>query len=106
MNENPLISIVMPAYNVEKYIGNAIESVIRQSYNNWELVICNDASSDNTESVITTYDDNRIKYIRLSINSGSAFHPREKAFYRSSGDWILNLDADDYIEQDYLLKVV
>lgn len=106
MNENPLISIVMPAYNVEKYIGNAIESVIKQSYINWELVICNDASSDNTEGVVYSFNDKRIRYIKSSTNSGACFLPREVAFHKSIGDWILNLDADDYIEQDYLLKIV
>lgn len=100
----PIISIVMPAYNVSKYIIQAIDSVIKQSYTKWELIIVDDCSTDNTYQLVQSYSnrDNRIKLFQLKENSGSAYTPRLKAIELSSGDWILNLDADDYLEDEYL----
>lgn len=103
---DPFISILMPAYNVEKYIGKAIESVLNQTYTDWELIICDDCSSDNTVKIISNYNDRRIKCINLMSNSGAALIPRKNAFYASKGEWILNLDADDYIDNEYLFKTV
>lgn len=98
----PMISIVMPAYNVEKYIGDAIKSVLGQTYDNWELIIVDDCSSDNTWFEIGKYQDNRIIKVQRDSNSGSAYIPRHDAIKVAKGEWIVNLDADDYIEPDNL----
>lgn len=98
----PKISIVMPAYNVEKYIDDAIKSVLEQTYDSWELVIVDDCSLDNTWLEIDKYQDNRIIKIQRDINSGSVYIPRCDAIKAAKGEWIVNLDADDYIEPDYL----
>lgn len=69
-----LVSIIMPAYNAEKYIAEAIESVLKQTYTNWELIITDDKSTDDTEKIIKKYQDQdkRIKLYALSKNQGVA----------------------------------
>ena len=103
----PEFSIVMPAYNAGKYIGTAIESVIRQTFQDWELVIVNDCSTDNTVEIVQKYiqKDSRIKCYNLPNNSGSAFMPRKEAVLKSTGHMIVMLDADDYLEDSYLEKM-
>src|ERR1044072_2203629 len=61
----PLVSVVMPAYNAERFIGEAIESVLRQSYSNWELLVFDDESIDHTAEVVQNIQDSRIRYYRL-----------------------------------------
>ena len=63
--KNELVSIIMPTYNCAKFIKETIESVISQTYENWELVIIDDCSNDNTEEVVASFNDKRIKYYRL-----------------------------------------
>src|SRR5690554_2344188 len=91
-----LVSIVMPAYNAEKYIGAAIDSVIAQTYQNWELIVVDDASNDNTASVIEEYTkkDIRVKYHRLHENSGAAI-ARNTAIELAHGKYMAFLDSDD-----------
>jgi len=67
---HPLVSVMMPAYNAEKYIGTAIESVLAQTYENWELIIVDDGSTDNTYEVATMYKDQRIKVVKHDYNAG------------------------------------
>lgn len=99
-----LISVVMPAYNAEKYLAEAIESVLQQSYKTWELIIVDDCSTDNTWKIIQTFSfkDSRIKPYRLEKNSGSAFIPRKKAIDISNSEWIISLDADDFLNEKYI----
>ena len=95
-----LISVVMPAYNAEKYISVAIESVINQTVSDWELIIVDDCSTDTTYKIVSQYvlQDTRIKLFRLDRNTGSAYLPRKKAIEMSSSNWVVNLDADDYLD--------
>ena len=95
-----LISVVMPAYNAEKYISVAIESVINQTFSDWELIIVDDCSTDTTYKIVSQYvlQDTRIKLFRLDRNTGSAYLPRKKAIEMSSSNWVVNLDADDYLD--------
>lgn len=91
---NELVSIVMPSYNTAKFISVAIESVLMQTYQNWELLIVDDCSTDNTDEVVSKYDDRRIIYLKNEKNSGAAFS-RNKALKRAKGKWIAFLDSDD-----------
>lgn len=100
----PLISVIMPVYNGEKFVGRAIESVLNQTYTNLELVICNDASTDKTCEVVESYDDPRIVLCHEEANTGSAYLPRQHAFDHSRGEIIVELDADDYLEEQYIEK--
>lgn len=105
MENQPLISILMPAYNCEKYIEEAIVSVINQDYKNWELVICDDCSTDNTFEIVEKYStlDKRIKIIRNKKNMRQAFS-RNQAFEKSKGEFIAILDSDDRIKSNRLSK--
>ena len=89
----PLVSFVMPAYNASKYIAGAIESVLNQSYGNFELIIVDDGSTDSTKDVIAGFKDDRIKYFRKE--NGGASSARNFALGKSVGSFIAILDADD-----------
>jgi teichuronic acid biosynthesis glycosyltransferase TuaG len=91
-----LVSIIIPTYNCEKFIGKTLQSVLNQSYSNWEIILVDDASTDNTVTIIKEFaqDDNRIKLTRLENNSGNGF-ARNIALQNASGRYIAFLDADD-----------
>lgn len=99
------VSIIIPVYNSEKFLGQAIESVINQTYTNWEALIVNDCSTDDSELIILDYmkRDSRIKYYNLSHNSGAAI-ARNEGLYKSTGKYIAYLDADDLWLPDKLEK--
>ena len=94
-----LVSIITPAYNCGKYIGEAIESVQAQTYPNWEMLIVDDCSTDDTEAVVARYmqGDSRIKYFKMPTNSGPAL-ARNEAISRAQGQYIAFLDGDDLWE--------
>lgn len=94
----PLVSIVMPAYNAEQYIEEAIESVLRQSYENWELIIVNDGSTDSTEQIIHFYNDQRI--ITLCQKNTGVSAARNFGMENAKGDFLTFLDADDALTPD------
>lgn len=101
-----LVSILMPSYNTEKYISASIESVLSQTYTNWELLIIDDCSSDNTDQVVSVYlKDKRIKYLKNKKNSGAAFS-RNKGLREAKGKWIAFLDSDDLWYSDKLEKQI
>lgn len=99
-----LLSIVMPAYNSAEYIAEAVKSIIGQSFGHWELVVVDDCSTDDTAEIVSSFctSDRRIRLLRRSSNSGSAFIPRTEAVEASTGRYIVEVDADDYISPDYL----
>lgn len=94
-NNMPLVSIIVPAYNAGKYIAETIDSVIAQTYSNWELIIVNDGSSDNTLPIIETYShkDTRISFI-TKPNTGVS-DTRNTGIAKARGEFIAFLDADD-----------
>lgn len=101
-----LVSIIMPSYNTGKYIRETIESVLAQSYENWELIIVDDCSTDNTDEVVNQYlADERIRYIKNDTNSGAAIS-RNSALNEAKGKWIAFLDSDDLWEPTKLEKQV
>lgn len=91
---NELVSIIMPSYNTANYIEETISSVINQTYTNWELIIVDDCSTDNTDEIIKEFKDDRIKYFKNKKNSGAAFS-RNRALKEAKGKWIAFLDSDD-----------
>ncbi len=91
---NDLVSVIMPSYNTGKYIRKSIESVINQTYSNWELIIVDDCSDDDTEEVVSVFKDERIKYFKNAFNSGAAIS-RNRALREAKGRWIAFLDSDD-----------
>lgn len=94
---HPLVSIITPTYNHEKFIGQCIESVLAQTYPNWEQIIIDDGSTDRTAEVISTYRDIRIKYIRQdNIGIWRLNETYNKALQHSQGDLIAILEGDDF----------
>lgn len=91
---NELISIIMPSYNTAAFIADSIKSVLKQTYTNWELIIVDDCSTDNTDEVVSSFDDSRIKFFKNDKNSGAAAS-RNKALKEASGDYVAFLDSDD-----------
>ena len=102
---NDLVSVIMPAYNTEKYIKESIDSVLNQTYKNLELIIINDCSTDNTEKKINEFKDKRIKYIKNTKNSGAAIS-RNKALQEAKGRLIAFLDSDDIWMPEKLEKQI
>lgn len=98
------ISVLMPAYNCGKYISAAIRSILSQTFNNFELIIIDDGSTDDTETIVTGFEDKRLKYIRIQ-HSGTAA-ALNFGISKCSYDWIARIDADDLNIPDRLEKQV
>ena len=107
----PLVSIITPVYNSEEYLEETILSVINQTYKNWELLLIDDYSTDNSYKIIEKYlTDERIKYLRNERNSGPAI-TRNVGLEKSKGEYIAFLDSDDIwaknkleLQIDYMKK--
>ena len=107
INSNPLVSVVMPVYNGEKYLSEAVESILNQSFSNFELIIINDGSTDNTVGIIDKYrkQDRRIKLISHSENNGIV-HSLNQGLKMAQGKYIARMDSDDISFSDRLEKQV
>jgi len=89
----PVVSVVMPAYNTERFIGEAIRSVVRQTYTDWELLVIDDGSTDDTPRVVADMMESRIRYIHTeNMGAGSA---RNLGIEKARGDFVAFLDSDD-----------
>ena len=103
-----MISIVMPAYNVEKYIAEAIDSIIAQTYKDWELIVVDDCSKDATCEIVERYTNQypNIKLIRRKENSGGCRLPRFDGILAAQGEFVCPVDSDDTLESSYLQKCI
>lgn len=100
-----LVSIIMPSYNTGEYIKESIQSVINQTYSNWELIIVDDHSQDETVNMIRSFHDKRITMYRAKKNCGAA-KCRNKALQEARGKWIAFLDSDDLWYPEKLSKQI
>ena len=98
-----LVSIIMPSFNTGRFIKKTINSVLNQTYKNWELIIVDDCSNDNTDEIVNNINDSRIRYFKNRSNVGAALS-RNKALKEARGKWIAFLDSDDLWEKDKLEK--
>ena len=107
MNDKDLVSVIMPSYKCGQFIGDSIKSVQTQTYQNWELIIVDDCSGDNTIDIVTEFKekDSRIKLYQNSKNSGAAVS-RNVALRNAKGRWIAFLDSDDLWEPIKLEKQI
>ena len=96
-----MISVIVPVYNAEKYIRRAIESILSQTYTDYEFIIINDGSVDNTKNIILSFQDDRIVYLENKKNSGPGAS-RNKGIDKAKGEYIMFIDSDDYIEPNTL----
>lgn len=97
------VDIIMPAYNAANTIAQSIQSIIDQTFTNWQLIIINDCSKDNTEEIVQRYCklDNRIKYFKSAKNMGVSYS-RNYGISQSQNGWIAFLDSDDMWEKEKL----
>lgn len=100
-----LVSVIMPSWNTGKFIAESIQSVIDQTYENWELIIVDDCSTDNTDEVVAEFTDKRIRYFKNEKNSGAAIS-RNRALREARGEWIAFLDSDDLWSPNKLEKQI
>lgn len=96
-----MISIIVPVYNAEKYIEETINSVLNQTYTDFELILVDDVSKDKSVEKIEAFKDSRVRLIKLPINAG-AYAARNKGLEEAKGEYIAFLDADDLWEPDKL----
>lgn len=101
----PKVSVLMPVYNGEKYIGQAIDSVLAQSFRDFELIVIDDGSTDRSAEIVGSYSDKRVCYVANPTNLGLA-GARNRAIDVSNGDYLAWLDCDDVSLPDRLLKQV
>ncbi len=99
----PKISIIVPCYNQASYLPETLDSVLAQTYEDWECVIVNDGSPDNTEVVAKEYCDRDHRFKYLWKENGGLANARNFGIQHSTGQFILPLDSDDLIDKDYLL---
>ena len=106
MNED-LISVIVPCYNVEKYVSMCIESLINQTYSNLEIILVDDCGTDNTAKILREYvkKDKRIKLIKNEKNSGLSFS-RNVGLKEANGNYIGFIDSDDYVSLDFYEKLM
>ena len=107
-NDQPLVSVIMPVYNCERYLPKSIESVIYQSYRNWELIIVDDGSNDQSVSIIESYaeKDGRIRLYKNESGEHGPGIARNYGIEQISGKYTYFIDADDWIEKDLLQDTV
>lgn len=98
MNKTPLVSVVISYYNDEKFIKDAVESVLGQTYCNWELILINHSSTDNCRAIVRSFEDARLKHLDMEMNMGATGNfVVQKALEVARGEYIKLLSADDIL---------
>lgn len=105
---NPLVSIVIPTYCQPLYIVRAVESAIRQEYGNLEIIVSDDSINDETKEILKSYIDNkRIRYIHNKPRLGRVLNYRNCLYEYANGEWLVNLDGDDYfVDNQFISKAI
>ncbi|GMO56332.1 MAG: hypothetical protein Ta2D_01100 [Rickettsiales bacterium] len=100
-----MVSVIVPVYNVEKYVAKCINSILEQTYTNFELILVNDCSTDDSLKVLQDFKDERITIIDLTENAGGA-EAKNVGYREAKGEYIHFLDSDDYFAPDLLQKAI
>lgn len=95
----PKLSVIMPIFNADKYLREAIDSIIKQSFTDWELIVINDGSTDSSENIIESYTDTRLRYYKNKHNIG-LIKTLNNGIDLCKGEYIARMDADDISEED------
>ena len=104
----PLVSIIIPVYNSQLYIQECLESMKNQDYPNFEVVIVNDGSTDNSKDIINQFinDNNLSNFILINTENGGVSRARNVGISRAQGEWITFVDSDDWIEVTYISEIM
>ena len=105
-NERAIVSIIIPCYNYAHFLSEALDSVLSQTYTEWECIIINDGSPDNTEEIALSYCKRDIRFKYFYKENGGHGSARNYGIKNSTGKYIMPLDADDKIESTYISKAV
>ena len=100
------ISIIIPIYNGEKFIKKCLNSILNQTYKNWEVIIVNDGSTDNTELILKEYCEKDSRILSFNKKNSGVSDSRNIGIEKAVGDYITFVDCDDWIEEDTLEKIV
>ena len=100
------LSIIMPIYNKRKYLGNILDSIKRQEFQDFECILVDDGSTDGSQLICDNYSENDERFITIHKHNSGVSDARNVGLKKSKGKYITFIDADDSIESDYLLKLV
>ena len=106
MISEPLVSIIVPSYNVEKYVGACVDSVLKQEYQNWECILINDGSSDHTLEVIKSFEVKDRRFQVFTQENAGLSATRNRGIEISNGDFLFFLDSDDILSSDAISTLV
>ncbi|MGJ8684490.1 MAG: glycosyltransferase [Nonlabens sp.] len=96
------VSVIVPCYNQGEFLDECLQSVLNQSYEDWECIIVNDGSTDNSEDILRRWIQNDSRFSLMSIENAGVSNARNQGITKAKGEYILPLDADDYIHENYL----
>lgn len=99
------ISVIIPAYNAEEFIGTCLDSVLNQSFQDYEVYICDDGSTDETREIVSRYSGRDRRFHCLALEHSNAGSARNAGMKASDGEYLYFLDADDYLAPDALEKL-
>ncbi|MBR0101963.1 MAG: glycosyltransferase family 2 protein, partial [Selenomonadaceae bacterium] len=98
--KNPAVSVIIPMYNVESYVGECLESVLKQTFQDFEVIVVDDCSTDDSVKIVEEYApkfDGRLRLFSMEKNTGTPGKPRNKGIELAHGEYIQFLDADDFM---------
>ena len=98
------VSVIVPVYNTEKYLKNCIDSLLKQNFENYEIIVINDLSPGNAEEIIKSYNDKKIVYIKNKTNKGIGYN-RNLGIKKAKGEYVCFIDSDDYVKEDFISKM-
>ena len=102
---NPLISFIIPCYNQELLLGKCLESIQKQSYDNWQCILIDDGSTDQTGSIAKKWEDEDLRFKYIYKQNGGASSARNLGLQESTGDFVYFIDSDDYLYSDHALEI-
>lgn len=104
--KKPIVSIVVPVYNVESYLDKCLQSICNQTYSKIEIILVNDGSTDNSERIMEKWSEKDDRIIILHQENSGLSAARNKGLDKATGDWIVFVDSDDFISDNYVLKLL
>lgn len=102
----PMVSIVVPIYNVEKYVERCLESILNQTYKNIEVILVNDGTTDSSRVIAKSFEDRDKRFVLLDKQNGGLSSARNYGFVNCNGEYIAFIDSDDFISKDYVEKLL
>ena len=106
MEQNSLVSVVMPVYNVEKYLAEAVDSVLRQTYDAWELILVDDGSTDTSGEMCDSYANKDCRIRAIHQDNAGLSGARNTGMANAKGEYLLFVDSDDYISNTALQDMI